>query len=250
MPVKDAFLAGVLAHVPEADRGKAEATLVALEEGGLRQADYSKLTAEAQNAKAKFDELYTKNTEWFQERQADLADLDALRVEHADLKTKVTTGGAGDGRPLPDAITKKQFDDTLAETERGAVSFIAEANGLTLKHFKEFGEVLDIADLLKDKRVQQIGLRGVYADTFKDQLKAKADAAEAARVDAIRKDERTKVLAEVAGSHHPYPVVGNESSSLDAIEAARAGQSPAVKTVEDMAREYARLSAARTAAPV
>lgn len=250
MPVKDAFLAGVLAHVPEADRGKVEAALVALEEDGLRQADYSKVSAEAQAAKAKFDELYTKNTEWFQERQADLAALDALRVENADLKTKVTTVVTDPTKPVVDAITKKQLDDTLGETERGAVSFIAEANSLTLKHFKEFGEVLDITDLLKDKRVQQIGLRGVYADTFKDQLKAKADAAEAARVDAIRKEERTKVLAEVAGAHHPYPVVGNESSSLDAIEAARAGQSPAVKSVEDMTSEYARLTAARTAVPV
>jgi len=249
MAVKDAFLAGILATVPEADRGKAEARLEALEAGELKQSDYSRLANEANAAKQKFDDLYTKNTEWYTQRQTDLAELD-------DLRAKVAAGIVGDPavKPVvvvpPDVITKKVFEETLAATERGAVGFIAEANGLTMKHFQQFGEILNINDLLTDPRVQQIGLQGVYADKFKDQIKAKADAAETARQDAIRKDERTKVLAEVAGQHHPYPVVGNESSSLDAIEAAaRSGDSKVVvKSLDDMAAEYARLNATRAGA--
>lgn len=76
MPVKDAFLAGILAHVPEADRSKADAALEALEKDGLRQADYSKLANEASEAKAKFDKLYEANTEWYESRKVDLAELD------------------------------------------------------------------------------------------------------------------------------------------------------------------------------
>jgi len=254
MPVKDPllaqYIAGVLAAVPEADRGKVEARLIELEEGGLRQADYSKLSAEAQKAKQQFDALYAQNMDWFETRKADLAELDTLRQKVA----------AGDRTPTPtptptpttvpaDAITKKQLEDHLASMERGAVGFIAESNVLALKHYKDFGEVLNITELLADPRVQQIGLQGVYQAKFAEQIKTKADAAQAARDEALRKEGADKARAELAASRHPYPVVGNEPSSLDALEAAQAGQKPTVKSLDDIAAEYSRLSASRMGAP-
>lgn len=243
MPVKDQFLAGVLAHVPEADRGKAEAALVALEEGGLRQADYSRLAAEARAAQERFDALYQQNTEWFEARRADLAELDTLRAKVADT-TKVEKPLVAD---LPkDVITKKELETILDQTERGAVGFIAEANSLSMQHFKEFGEILNITDLLADKRVQQIGLKGVYQDKFKDQITAKAAAAQAAHDATIREEGAKAERERLASTQHPYPVVGNEPSALDAIEAARSGKSPEVKSIDAIAAEYARLSAART----
>lgn len=247
MPIKDAFLAGILAHVPEGDRGKAEAALVTLEEGGLRQADYSKQSAEAQAAKQKFDDLYAKNSDWYTQRQKDLQELDTLRAQVA------SGGGGGTGTEQPpaklpeDVITKKMLAETLDTTERGAVAFIAEANALTMRHFKEFGEILNVSDLLADPNVQKIGLRGVYQEKFKAEIAGKVKAADDARLDTVRKEERTKVLAELASRSHPYPVAGNEVSSLDAIEAARlSGDGKiTVKTVDDMASEYARLNASR-----
>jgi len=252
MPVKDPllvqYIAGVLAAVPEAERGKVEARLIELEEGGLRQADYSKLSAEAQKAKQQFDALYAQNMDWFETRKADLAELDTLRQKVA----------AGDPNPHPpnptpttipaDAITKKQLEDHLATMERGAVGFIAESNVLALKHYKDFGEVLNITELLADPRVQQIGLQGVYQAKFAEQIKTKADAAQAARDEALRKEGADKARAELAASRHPYPVVGNEPSSLDALEAAQAGQKPTVKSLDDIAAEYSRLSTSRMGA--
>jgi hypothetical protein len=250
MPVKDPFLAGVLATVPEADRGKAEARLIELEDGGLRQADYSKLSAEAQSAKKQFDDLYAKNMEWFETRKADLGELDTLRAKVAAGDTTHTTTTTTAAATVPaDVITKKQFEEHLATMERGAVGFIAESNVLALKHYQQFGEVLNISELLADPNVQRIGLQGVYQAKFAEQIKAKADAAQTARDEALRKEGADKARADLAASRHPYPVVGNEPSSLDALEAAQAGQKPTVKTLDDIAAEYARLGASRGGAP-
>lgn len=245
MALKSAFLTGILAHVPEAERGKAETELEALEKGTLRQEDYSKLANEATAAKQKFDDLYTKNTEWYESRQADLAELDTLRAA-----PKPTPAVPDPTKPVvpPSGFTKEEVLKLFDTTERGAVAFIAEANALTLKHFKEFGDILNVSDLLTDKRVQQIGLQGVYADRFKEQIAAKVKAADDARAETLRKEGYEKARAELANSRHPYPVVGNEPSALDGIEAARAGEKPAVKSVDDMASEYARLNATRAGA--
>lgn len=247
MPVKDAFLAGVLAHVPEADRGKAEAALQALEEGGLRQSDYSKLAQEAREAKERFDALYGSNTEWFEEKKAALAETDALRLKVTELEKRPLEGKPAD---LPaDLIRKADLEKILGETERGAVGFIAESNMLSMQHFQQFGELLNINDLLADKRVQQIGLRGVYADKYKEPIAAKAAAAKAAEETKLREEGAAAERAKFANRQTPYPVMGNEPSALDALEAARAsGQAPVVKTVEDMAAEYARLTGVRASA--
>lgn len=87
----------------------------------------------------------------------------------------------------------------------------------------------------------------MYAETFKDQLATKLKATEDAKADAFRKEGYDKARTEYA-SRPPYPVIGNEPSALDAIEAARSGQQPAVKTVDDFAAEYARLQGVRVGA--
>lgn len=244
MPIKDTFLAGILAHVPEADRGKVETAIEGLEKDGLRQSDYSKLANEATEAQKRFDALYAANTEWFEEKKAALAERDVLAAKVIELEKRPEHVA-----DLPaDLIRKADLDKMFAETERGAVGFIAEANVLTLKHYKEFGEILNITDLLADKRVQQIGLQGVYADKFKDQIATKTKAADDARAEAFREEGRKAERERLASTRSPYPVVGNEPSALDAIEASRTGKAPELKTLDDLAAEYARLSGVRAGA--
>src|ERR1700720_663514 len=112
MPLKDPFLAGILANVPEADRGKAEASLIALEEGGLRQADYSRLSAEAQATKKQFDDLHAKNLAWFTERQAALEEVDSLRARLASGEVKSPPANGEQPPKLPEGlITKKELQE-------------------------------------------------------------------------------------------------------------------------------------------
>jgi hypothetical protein len=255
MPVKDPFLAGVLASMPEADRAKAEARLIELEEGGLRQADYSRLSAEAQATKKQFDDLHAKNLAWFTERQAALEEVDSLRARLADPARPDPARPNGDTSQtfkLPDdVITTKKLTEILNQTERGAVGFIAEANVLSIQHYKDFGEILNVTELATDPRAQQIGIQGVYREKFKEQLAAKAKTAADAQAEAFRLEGEKRAMERLSQQRGPgYPVVGNEPSSLDAIEAAvRSGDGKVqLKSLDDMAAEYARLSSTRAGA--
>ncbi len=227
-----------------------DAGLTALGNGVLRREDHSRemnelagLRTAAQTAEAEAKDLYESNKAWHTQKLADLQELDRLRKQVA---------GNPDPNPDPKSDPKlgtaESLAATLAEVERGAVGFITETNRLSMQHFQQFGEILDVEALLKDKRVQQIGIIGVYRDVHKPQIDARAEKIRLDAENAIRLDERTKTLAASASQHHPYPVRGNEPSTLDRFEQP-AGQAPVAKTVDDMASEYARLSAARIGSP-
>ncbi len=249
MPVKDPFLAGVLASMPEADRAKAEARLIELEEGGLRQADYSKVVAEARAAKDAADDLLAKNQAWFAERKASLEEVDTLRAKVAAGDTRPNPNPLDQKFELPkDLITDKSLKERLDLMERQAVGFITETQGLVLKHFKDFGEILDTAALVSDPRAQQIGIQGVYNEKFKEQITAKVKAADEAKAEAFRVEGEKRAMERIAAQRGPgYPVLGNETSSLDAIEAARASADGKVqvKSLDEISAEYNRLSASR-----
>lgn len=224
-----------------------DAGLTALGNGVLRREDHSREMNELGSAKtaaaaaeAAAQALYESNKTWWDQKQTEIQELDRLR---AAGKTGVVDPTLAT-KPEPKYITAEQ----LAETERGAVAFFNDLNTLSMRHFQQFGEVLDTQALLSDKRVQQIGILGVYNDKHKPQLDARAAKIAQDAEDKIRLDERTKVLAATASQHHPYPVRGNEPSTLDRFERP-SDQAPVAKTVDDMANEYARLSAVRTGSP-
>lgn len=226
-----------------------DAGLLALGNQVLRQDDYSRQMNDVNRVKTEAEQLYTANQAWWEQRQADLEELDRLR---AQVKPGGNGTGTGNPDPKPDpakpaattSITKEEVDKIIADTERGAVAFFSDLNQLSLQHFQQFGEILDTNAILTDRRVQQIGIRGVYQDKFAPQLKAKADATEAARVEAIRQEERAKIRAEFSAQQHPYPIRGNDPSTLDGIQP---NTSVTAKSVDEMAVEYSRLAAARSA---
>lgn len=224
-----------------------ETGLVTLGSNVLRQDDYSRNMNElgtqrtaAETAKAEAEALYASNKAWFDQKQEELADYARLKAGGGNPNPNPDPAKTGD----PKVVTVESLAATIAATEQGAVAFFTELNTLSLQHFQQFGEVLDTQKLLTDKRVQQIGIRGVYADQHKAQLDQRADKLRLEAEEKIRADERQKIAVSQASQHHPYPVRGNEPSTLDRFERA-ADQAPKVATVDDMANEYARLSAAR-----
>lgn len=229
-----------------------ETGLMTLGNNVLRQDDYSRHLNEvagqrtaAETAAAQAQALYEQNKAWWDQKQEDLKELDRLRATVAGRQPDPANP---DPKPDPKVVTIESLAQTLAATEQGAVAFMDELTDLKLQHFQQFGEVLDTKRLLTDKRVQQLGLRGVYTEVHKDQLAARDAKIAKDAEEKIRLDERTKVLQAQASTQHPYPVRGNEPSTLDRFE--RTGdQAPKVATVDDMAAEYARLSASRTGVP-
>lgn len=253
------FLREVLVLLPAEQRGAIEtvladpaaaAALTRIGEGTLRQSEYDRLADGARKVETDAKALLDSNTAWFADQKANLTELDQIR---ARLAAGEIIARPGDGTVTPPAklpdnlVTKDMIAKEFDQFSRDAAGFVSDMNRLSLQHYIDFKEVLDDRALMADPRISKIGLNGVYNEVYKEKLTAKSAAATKAAEDAIRLDERNKVMAAQNGQHIPYPTRGNETSTLDGLEAAP-GKPVVGKTAEEMASEYTRLGAARTGA--
>jgi hypothetical protein len=223
-----------------------EAGLDRLGQATLRQDEFSRQMDVLTTQRRETDGYRSTLDQWWEENQARLAELDRLAAENAALKAgrPSPTPNPSSDPAAPKYLTEEQFRAELEKTERGAVAFFRDLNTLSMRHFQQFGELLDTDAILNDRRVQQIGLVGVYQDLHKDQLAARAKAADEARLDAARKEGEEKARRELTANALPYPVSGHEPSTLDGV---KPNQAPQAATVDDMVAEYSRLEQARRA---
>lgn len=149
-----------------------------------------------------------------------------------------------DLKTAPSGMTEEQVQAKFQELTSNILGYDRDKSELQASHFAKFKELLDVGPLLANPKIREIGLKGVYAEMYKPKIDEFEKAAEKAKEDAIRLDERTKTLA----SHQqmPYPSVSgvNSGSPLDALEPAKGGG----PLVDQATAEYTRLVAARNGA--
>lgn len=242
-----AFMAGVLAKVPEGQRAAVQAAIEASPEalaligdGVIRQEDYSRNMNDLAAAKKKNEDYYVELSTWHT----------GVKTELETLRAAKPAPVADPNKPAPDGnkadITKADVDAMLDTFGRDAAGFVAATNTLSMAHFQKFGEVLDLRPLLEDKRIKELGLNGVYNEVYKEQLAAKAAAATAAETARLRAEIETNVRRELANQQIPGAISPQTGASpLDAIGKA---PDPAINIVDAAATEYNRLAAARNGA--
>lgn len=221
------FLSDLLARVPEESRA-ALAAVVEDEgiatfagEGVLRQQDYSR---SMNDLSAKHQELTT----WYDANKAALA--------------AATQGRTGDPTPQPTGLAMADVEKVITERERGVATYIAAATDLSLKHFQEFGERLNLTELLADPEVTKLGILGVYDRKFAGRYQEKATKAETDRVEARVAERLVEERKKFVSA--PYPVTAQEPSPLDALEPAAPGAEKF--SPQAMTDEYNQLVANRT----
>lgn len=239
-----AFLAEVLAQVPEDRRSAVQEALTASEQalatlgaGVLRQSDYSRRMDEATAAqrqadatRAQADAFRAELDQWYTTNKPKLDEYDRLRA-----------GGGGNPTPPTDPtppagtyLTREQFEDDLRQREAAVAGAIVNVPVLALKHFQTFNEVLDVHGLMKDPDIRTVGLDGVYQKVYGPKLAEKAKAAEDARIEAEVQRRYQERLA--ANPRMPYPTTPREPSPLDRLEQVKPGEPPApVGDVVDLA---------------
>lgn len=223
------FLADLLAKLPEDSRAAVassledEAVVGFAGDAVLRQQDYSR---SMNDLSQKHQELTT----WYETNKAALAAAAASRQ--------------GDPSAQPTGVDLKAVENLINERERGVATYIAAATDLSLRHFQEFGERLNLTDLLADPEVNKLGILGVYDRKFAPRYAEKAAAVQTATVDKLvaerMVEERKKLLTipgQVQGFHDPSP--------LDVLEAKTSDGA----LVQRAAEEYTALVAAKHAAP-
>jgi len=152
---------------------------------------------------------------------------------HGDLDAwaKANKAPAGTEKPVlqsPTAIpadmmrkadVETLINDRLRTEAEGVIAFTETVTNLSIDHFREFGERLDLAALRAHPIARDKGLLGAYDAVHGPKLKEKRDAAAAAaqatRDEEIRRDERSRIAKD---GGQPYPLAASrDPSPLDAI---------------------------------
>lgn len=205
-----AFLADVLGKIPE-DRRTAVQTLIdtnpelveAIGAGTLRQQEFSRGMDQIKRVEQEQQAWYTTSQ--------DLLALGQKAKEAGFDPTKPTTPASA----LPENVLRR---DDLDQREAGYAQFVMETNFLQASHLREFGEPINLADLARDPRVKDLGLRGVYEAT----VAPKRDERRKQETDAeVTRRVNEGVAAALKAQGHPaYPSnnAPTPGSPLDALQ--------------------------------
>lgn len=206
-------------------------------DAALMRSDYSRNSDVVAQDKARVQKWHEDLTTW----HAQVKDLATLGEQ---AKAKGWTPDTPDPLQTP---AKAEIPTDVVRTgdldaqAKLAVQYMNAAMGLSVKHFREFGEDLNMDELITDPRVGQLGIQGVYNAKFKDRYEEKAKTsrdADRAKFEAeIRADERKRQ------ANRPLTPVSGESSPLDVLDPSVS--KPGSASVEDMVAEYERLVSAQ-----
>jgi hypothetical protein len=248
-----AFLAGVLAKVPEALRAQvetaltdptAEDALVVLGTGALAQSDINKKYDDLKAKEAQITEDYNKLNGWFETNKAKLEEYDTLKAK----------GGQPDP-PKPGAtidtskfLDRDEFAKTMQQEQMAAANYLGLQNVLTLSHYNDFKEILDTRELLADKRLgsqlpdgRVFGLKDAYEAKYSEKLAERDKAREADRIKKLVDEQVAERMKGQAAT--PYPIKG-APSPLDVLDPT-SQQKPEQFDVNSAVAEYQRLQEAR-----
>lgn len=227
------FLQGVLSKITDPGQRAAAETLLASEtfvteigNGVEGQSEIDKrlralttqreeLDARAADVTAETERLTQWHgglTTWFEENKAAIEE--AKRVRAGGVKPN------GDGKPAggaPAGLTAEAMDERLQAERAAFLGFSRDQNIIEREHFMKFKELPDLEPLLQHPQIGKIGLRGVYDLVHKERLDKFAADAKTSAEEAIRLDERTKVLASTAALPYITPTGVGSGSPLDAL---------------------------------
>lgn len=235
----EAFKAGVLAKITDpAQRTAAEAAFnavttvepvaAAFYDGVAGQSAISTQMAELA---AQREQLTARQAELDQRDQA----LDAWRTDlgawYQGAKERIAAQNGGT-KPAPqpsptppvtppalpdNIVTHEQAQEVVARQNAAFLGFQRDQNKLMREHYARFNEILDLEPLIQHPRVAELSLTGVYELVHKDRLTQHKAAQQTAAEEAIRSDERSKVLAQQAQMPYPSPTGAGSGSPLDAL---------------------------------
>lgn len=243
-----AFLASVLAKLPENLRADAEKALTAPEaadaltvigDGVLARADYSKKMDDLASKEAVVLEDFERNQTWFEQNKERLGKVETLEETIAKLQ--------GQPPPKPEekvvpatGVTADDVMKIVNEQAQGFAGVLGISTTLTAKHLRDFNEVLDMNQVIAHATKKKVSILDGYKDLFAEQIKAKADAEEKARIDKLVEERLGEEKKKFAGQ--PFPLRNQQPSVLDVIE--QKGD-PSKYTVDEAVAEYERLQSAK-----
>ena len=267
-----AFIAGVLAKLPEEQRAQAKAIFDAAEakeavtlagDGALARSDYSRSMDSLREKEGSLQEYYNRLNAWYSENEAA---LQAARGNGngGNPNPNPNPNPNGNPAPAPAADPSRQpaptgvlsaadmraiADQAVSDAGRDYVALSAFIATQGLRHSHLFGEPLDMTELVADPKLGRpvygqpgriYSLQDAYHAKYGERLAAKQKEQEEARFNA-EVDKRLQERMRATPQSHPFPLRA-ESSPLDALSTK---DGPAAHTLDTAVAEYERLQQAR-----
>lgn len=153
-----------------------------LEEGTMRQSDYSRQVAEAQ---AKAQEALSFRSTLVDWQEQELARLEA---ERAALGVKPTQPAVLQG----DYLSKKEFDERLKATEGGAIGLMGQMATKAIAYLQDYGKPLDVDAVIR--KAQETGR--TFSDAFDIIVQPEKEAKQKVEFETRIKREREEAAKE------------------------------------------------------
>lgn len=240
------LLDSVLAKLPENLRDAAKTAFAAPEAAdaltelgarGLAQSDYSRQMddirrkdQELADAQAEIARVHKEQTDWY-----------AANKPALDEYNRIKAGGTPPAAPVPPAapagISKEDLDKVLGDRDRSYAQVLGITSTMTAQHYKDFGEVLNVADLIAFAEKNRLPLADAYAQKFAEPIKARNDKLESERIEKLVAERLATERAQHAGQ--PFPLRNADPSVLDNLTKE---SDKSQYSADAAAAEYARLT--------
>jgi len=258
-----AFIASVLAKLPEAQReaarvifeaADAKDAVTVLGDGTLARSDYSRSMDAMREKETQLNDHYTRLNDWYTVNKDALEAAKTAR--DGDLKTPannvVDPARGKEDLQTPATFTlddvRRIADEAVNTAGKDYIAVSAFIANQASRHLALFGEPLDALEIAQNPKVGRpiagqpgriFSLQDAYLEKYGERLQEKYKAAEEKRFN----DEVDRRLAErqKQNTSHPFPL-RSESSPLDVLSTK---DGPAQHTLDTAVAEYERLQAAR-----
>lgn len=262
-----AFLAGVLAKVPEALRAQVKEALekpeardavVLLGDGVLARSDYSKHMDALKKTEGELATQKTSLHDWYTQNEAALKEYLVIKPEYDVLKTRRPADDddpppADDKKDKIAGLTKAEIEAMISAGLGSEVGGMIEVAGylgeLIVRHREMFGEVLSARDVTGNPKLGKpivgqpgriFSLQDAYNEKYGERVATKQKEAHDKQIeDEVQKrlgEERAKQVGQ------PFPLRDASPSVLDVLTTK---DGSAGHTLDSAVAEYERLQAGR-----
>lgn len=216
----------------EAERllGAGEKALAVVGKGVLRQAEFSRLADESRDRlqqaavwKDSLDDWWAKKQEELAQGREAMKTLERMKKAGGGLDTDDADGEPAGTAPAP-GLSQKDLDAAINTRIGQAGAQLMQMQNflgsLMASHHKEFGELLDPAELSKFCEQNRLDLRSGYEAFVRDRRIDLADKKRKEELEAAEKRGREKALSEMQGAPPPYSGLGQGPAFAAHLDAA------------------------------
>lgn len=253
-----AFMAGVLAKLPEElraqaktifDHAEAKDAVTLAGDGTLARSDYSKSMDQLRQKEQALNDHYERLNQWYSVNKDALDEVKTLK-EKPPLQSPAAPVEPQPSKHFSEEDVRRIADQAVNDAAKDQIAIMGFMSTQAGRHFALFNEPLDALELAQNPKLGRpvagqpgriFSLQDAYVEKYGERLQAKQKEWEEKRFN----DEVEKRLADrqKANTTHPFPL-RNEASPLDVL-ATKEGS--AAHTLDTAVAEYERLQSARGA---